>query len=82
MEINFQGLFKLLRSPIVECNRNNLKPAPPGSPLAACGASEDLIVCSQQEGGRGGSSEGGVPSASEDFLTLHEGDPAPHSEIP
>lgn len=82
MDINFQDLFKLLHTPIVECNRNNLKPAPPGSPLAACGASEDLIVCSQQEGGSGGSSEGGVPSASEDFLTVHEGDPAPHSQIP
>lgn len=82
MVINFQDLFKLLRSPIVECNRNNLKPAPPGSPLAARGASEDLIVCSQQEAGGAGSSEGGVPSVSEDFLTLHEGDRAPRTEIP
>lgn len=68
MEINFQDLFKLLRPPVVECNRNNLKPPPPGSPLAARCASENLIVCSPQEvGGAGGSSEGGVPSTSNEF---------------
>lgn len=39
-------------------------------------------MSSQQEGVRGGRSEGGVPSASKDFLTVHEGDPAPHIEIP
>lgn len=67
MVINFQDLFKLLRSPIVECNRNNLKPAPPGSPLAARGASEDLIVCSQQEAGGAGAQREAFPPSRKTF---------------
>lgn len=67
MEINFQDLFKLLRSPIVKCNRNNLKPVPPGSPLAARRASEDLIVCSQQEAGEAGAQTEAFPPPRKTF---------------
>lgn len=51
----------------MECNRNNLKPAPPGSPLAARGASEDLIVCSQQEAGGAGAQREAFPPSRKTF---------------